>query len=363
MLKYRGSRSMRARLVMATLSRRAIRIDEIRSMDEDPGVRDFEASLLRLLEKISNGCKVEINETGTSLYYKPGILVGGHVTHDCGTSRSINYYVEALVVLGLFGKKPIRAILKGVTNDNLDMNYDSWKNCAMPLLKKLTGEGDFDVKLIRRGARPLGGGEIHLSVPVVKALLPANMTDEGLVKRVRGIAWSAKVSPTLLSRAIDTCRGVLNNFLPDVYVFTDHRSGMDAGKSPGYGVSLVAETTTDCTISADLITEVEGEGNDKHVNIPEDIGTNVATILLEELRRGGCVDSSFQSLALLLAALGPEESCKVRIGPLTDAGIETLRLIRDFLGVTFNLKPDISSGTVLASCIGSGMKNMARKVT
>jgi len=363
MLKYRGSRSMRARLVMATLSRRAVRIDEIRSRDEDPGVRDFEASLLRLLEKISNGCKVEINETGTSLYYRPGILVGGHVTHDCGTSRSINYYVEALVVLGLFGKKPVRAVLRGVTNDNLDMNYDSWKSCAIPLLKRMTGEVEFDVKLTRRGARPLGGGEIHLSVPLVKALLPANITDEGLIKRVRGIAWSAKVSPTMLSRAIDTCRGVLNDFLPDVYVFTDHRSGPDAGKSPGYGLSLVAETTTECTLSADLVTELEGEGAEKHVNIPEDLGSNAAMLLLEEIRRGGCIDSSFQSLALLLTALGPEESCKVRIGPLTDAGIETLRLVRDFFGVTFSLKPDVSSGTVLASCIGSGMKNMARRVT
>ena len=64
MLKFKGCQAFRQRLVCATLSGRQIRIDDIRASDESPGLRDFEASFLRLLEKITNGCKVEINETG-----------------------------------------------------------------------------------------------------------------------------------------------------------------------------------------------------------------------------------------------------------------------------------------------------------
>ena len=46
---------------------------------------DYEASFLRLIEKITNGCGIKINETGTKVSYKPGVLVGGigH-SHDCG---------------------------------------------------------------------------------------------------------------------------------------------------------------------------------------------------------------------------------------------------------------------------------------
>lgn len=64
MLKFKGCQNFRQRLVCSTLSGRAIRIDDIRSDDQNPGLRDFEASLLRLLEKLTNGCVVEINETG-----------------------------------------------------------------------------------------------------------------------------------------------------------------------------------------------------------------------------------------------------------------------------------------------------------
>jgi len=42
-------------------------------------VVDFEASLLRLIEKMTNGSRIEIDETGSTLYYKPGILTGGKV--------------------------------------------------------------------------------------------------------------------------------------------------------------------------------------------------------------------------------------------------------------------------------------------
>jgi RNA 3'-terminal phosphate cyclase-like protein len=64
MLKFKGCDNFRQRIAFACISGKAIRVDEIRSEDEAPGLRSCEASLLRLTEKISNGCVVEINETG-----------------------------------------------------------------------------------------------------------------------------------------------------------------------------------------------------------------------------------------------------------------------------------------------------------
>eukprot|EP00775_Hariotina_reticulata_P008347 gene8347-8531_t len=88
------------------LHSKAIRIDDIRASDQSPGLRDYEASLLRLLEKLTNGCLVEINETGTTLRYRPGVIIcGGGLVHDCGASRAIGYFLEPLVMLALFAKK------------------------------------------------------------------------------------------------------------------------------------------------------------------------------------------------------------------------------------------------------------------
>lgn len=55
-----------------------------------------------------------MNGAGTKLEYKPGIVMGGrNLVHDCGVSRSIGYFLEPLILVGLFAKKPISIRLRG----------------------------------------------------------------------------------------------------------------------------------------------------------------------------------------------------------------------------------------------------------
>lgn len=358
-VRFKGCKQFRERLVCATLSGRPIRIDEIRALDEHPGIRDFEASFLRLLEKITNGCSIQINNTGTSLKYKPGLMIGGHIlglSHACPVSRSIGYFVEPLLKLALFSKKALAITLTGITNDDLDPSVDVVRTVALQLLKKFVGDDaeSIELKIKKRGAPPLGGGEVFLRVPVIKSLSPLAWTDEGLIKRVRGIAYTTKISPQMANRLVDGARSILNNLLPDVYIYTDHFKGKDSGDSPGYGLTLVAESTTGALLSAELVAK-EGQ-------VPEEIGAKVAEMLCEEVARGGVCDSAHQSLLLLLMILCPEDVSKVRLGALTPYAVECLRLYKEMFGVTFKLKPDASNQTIIASCLGIGFKNITRRI-
>ena len=57
---------------------------------------DYEASFLRLLEKMTNGSTIEINHTGTMVTYHPGIISGGTIRHECPNSRGIGYFLEGI---------------------------------------------------------------------------------------------------------------------------------------------------------------------------------------------------------------------------------------------------------------------------
>lgn len=46
--------------------------------------------------------QVEINETGTTLRFKPGYITGGRITHECGTTRALGWFIEGLLPLALF---------------------------------------------------------------------------------------------------------------------------------------------------------------------------------------------------------------------------------------------------------------------
>ncbi|KAJ3123521.1 hypothetical protein HK101_006334, partial [Irineochytrium annulatum] len=122
MLRFEGHKQLRQRLLLSTLSGRPIRIDKIRSDDdENPGLADYEISLLRLFEKMTNGATVEISYTGTTVVYRPGVIIGGKVEHECPTSRGLGYWLEPMAVLGVFGKTPLELTLGGVTNENVDV--------------------------------------------------------------------------------------------------------------------------------------------------------------------------------------------------------------------------------------------------
>jgi RNA 3'-terminal phosphate cyclase-like protein len=346
-----------------------VRIENIRALDdEEPGMRDYEISFLRLVDKVTNGSTIRINETGTAVKYKPGVIVGGPIgglTHECPPSRGIGYFLEGMLWLAPFSKAPFDLTLKGVTNNNVDASVDLLRVATIPLLRRFGVGGDADdilssggveLKIKKRGAPPLGGGEVRFTCPVAKELSPIDFIDEGQIKRIRGIAYSTKCNPQLASRAGEAVRGVVNTFLPDVYVYTDHYKGKDAGHSPGYGLAVVAETTTSALLTAELCTDGDGPAT-----LPEDLGAKVGRLLCDEVARRGCVDTMHQWLCVGLMSLTPEDVSRVRMGALTPHTIATLRLLSDFFGVIFSIKPDDATHTLLLSCLGTGFKNTARE--
>lgn len=63
---------------------------------------------------------IDISFTGTTVKFTPGLLLGGKLQHNCNILRSIGYYLEPLLILAPFCKKPLQITLKGITNSNDD---------------------------------------------------------------------------------------------------------------------------------------------------------------------------------------------------------------------------------------------------
>ena len=296
----------------------------------------------------------------------------------------------------------------------------------------------------KRGAPPEGGGQVFFRCPTVRTLKPVVAIDEGQIKRIRGIAYATRVSPQTANRIVESARALLNTFIPDVFIYTDHYKGAESGKyvvgvgvrrcsgcspappgaprasrSPGFGISLVAESTTGVLLHTELYA--------KAGDTPEDLGRQAAKQLFLEISRvrllpnglctfskprantgallcvrsfgqGGCTDALHQGFNLLLMALGPEDVSKLRIGKLTKptyvgirsracgfnpghgrwacaastshrflvCGKHRIQLLRDlqtFFGVTFKITPDPANTTVLLTCLGVGFLNMNKRVT
>ena len=152
------------------------------------------------------------------------------------------------------------------------------------------------------------------------------------MKRVRGWVTSAKVSPQLTTRVVDKVREVFNDYIPDVWIHTDHYKKEQAGPQPAFAISLQAETSTGVTYVKDFMFGDQ-------FKMPEELGERCAHAMLDEILTGGAIDSSNQSTLLMLCALAAGDSISaVKLSRVTQQSVQMLRNLKQFFNVQFKIK-------------------------
>ncbi|EZF28599.1 RNA 3'-terminal phosphate cyclase-like protein [Trichophyton mentagrophytes] len=393
-VRFTGHEGLALRLVLSTITGRAIHVSQIRSASLNPGLTPYEISFLRLLEAVTNGSHLEVSYTGTILLYKPGLITGsaagvgasrGVVTHElpAGCTRGVSYFLLPLCLLAPFSKAPVNVLFTGpgvITSSTPsgDMSVDSVRTAILPLFAQFGISNNVELRVLRRSNPGPngkgGGGEVQLvfghQVRLPKTL---HLLNPGRVKKIRGVAYSTGVSGSNNARMIDVARGVLNPFVSDTYIFSDvssaplvpapERNNPAAKKKigVGFGLSLVAESSTGCLYSADVASPPSGG------QPPEDIGKQCAYQLLESIATGGCVSKVAAPTMLTLMSMGSEDVGRLQVGRDVVSDETVVRLARDLsklgaAGWGVRDAPDSDDGEIILSVVGRGIGNIGRKI-
>jgi RNA 3'-terminal phosphate cyclase-like protein len=394
-IKFSSHASLAHRLVLATLTGRAIRVSQIRSASPtNPGLAPHDISFLRLLESITNGSHIEISYTGTTLLYRPGLISGstpgsgassGVIRHEVSAdnARGISYFLIPLCLLAPFSKAKLNVLLTGpgvITSATGagDISADSVRTAILPLYANFGIENNIELRILKRsnpGPRSKGGGgEVQLvfghQVRIPKTI---HLLNPGRVKRIRGVAYCTGVSASNNARMIEVARGILNPMTDDTYIFSDVSSAplLPVGdkNNPtwkkkiglGFGLSLVAESSTGCLYSADATSPPAGG------ELPEEVGKRCAYQLLETIDQGGVVPLSAAPTVMTLMAMGTEDVGRVQLGREVIGSEKLIGLARDIqaFGTSgWGLRDDPSgaAGEVVVSVVGGGVGNVGKKI-
>ncbi|KAL8781585.1 MAG: hypothetical protein Q9213_005935 [Squamulea squamosa] len=393
---FTTQKAFASRLTLATLTGRPIRISQIRpSSPSSLGVAPHEISLLRLLEAVTNGSTIEVSMTGTTVNYRPGLITGsvsgqgangGVIRHEipAACTRGVSYFLIPLCLLAPFSKAPVNVLFSGpgvITSATPagDISVDSVRTAILPLYAKLGISKDIELRILRRsnpGPRGKGGaGEVQL-VFGHQVRLPntLHLLNPGRIKRIRGVAYCTGVPASNNARMIEAARGILNPMGADTYVFSDVSSAPHAPSndksSPnrttktgiGFGLSLVAESSTGCLYSADVASPPPGG------DPPEDIGQRCAHQLLESVAAGGAVSFIAAPTVLTLMSMSSEDVGRVQLGKDVLSADHIIELGRDMkaLGLSswgFREATTAQDNDIVVSVVGKGVGNVGRKIT
>lgn len=395
-LRFTSQKSLAHRLVLSTLTGHPVHVSQIRpSSPTNPGLAPHEISFLRLLEAITNGSQIEISYTGTTLLYRPGLITGsspgsgasgGVIKHElpAGCSRGVSYFLIPLCLLAPFSKAPMNVVFTGpgvITSATPagDMSADSVRTAILPLYAQFGISNSIELRILRRsnmGAAGKGGaGEVQLVFGhQVRLPKTVHILTPGRVKKIRGVAYCTGVSGSNNARMIEEARGVLNPMTGDTYIFSDISSApfvpstdksIPNGKKKtgvGFGLSLVAESSTGSLYSADLASPPSGGVT------PEDIGRQCAYQLLEAVSLGGAVSLSAAPTVLTLMAMGSEDVGRLQLGRDVLASTLLIGLARDLKafgasGWGVREATGGQEGDVVVSVVGRGVGNVGRKIT
>jgi RNA 3'-terminal phosphate cyclase-like protein len=290
--------------------------------------------------------------------YHPGIIIGGDVVHNCHESKPVGYYIESMLFLAPFSKKKFSIVFKGVTSSKGDAGAEGIRWGLLPVMEKF-GVREVSLHTLKRGFAPNGGGEVHLKVDSLLAQpLTMHAVEKPKISAIRGVAHCARVSPSIVNRMIDSARRVLTDVGCEVNITADVWRGENSGKSPGFGITLVAESKKGWRIYSE---DVGGAGE-----IPEELGEKVAYCLLEEISKSSVVCKSQLPLALIYMCIGKEDVGRLRISKeqIDEDLIYLLRDLKDIFGteVYFKETDDGDEDDFIATIKGVGFTNTSKKI-
>ncbi|HLC91390.1 MAG TPA: RNA 3'-terminal phosphate cyclase [Candidatus Nanoarchaeia archaeon] len=340
-----GGALVRTALALSTMTGKECLIKNIRAGRPNPGLKAQHLQAIQALQQI---CKAETNpiELGSmELHYRPGKVKAGIYHIDIGTAGSISLLLQALVLPCMFAPNKVTLIVKGGTCGKWQAPVEYLQNILLPFLQRFVEK--IDVKIIKRGYFPVGGGEVKIEIkPQVSSDDPAvislfcnslpkyHFEKQGKLEQIRGIVnVSSDLQEKEVAERIKHAAEVgLREFeVPKTIRVEYSNTFSTGGEIVLWGVFSggAFSENSDATLFMGSSALVE------KAKKSEEIGKDAAKQLAEEINSGYPIDPYLADQLIPFMALLPGSVINTR--KITDHTLTNIYVTEQFLPVGFKI--------------------------
>jgi len=174
-----GGQILRTSLMLSIISGRPFEISNIRSKRPNPGLRPQHLAALKAFTLITGGRLVGDQIGSTNIRFVPGEPKNQDIEIDVGTAGSITLILSTLLPALSFRGEDFSVTLKGGTDTKWSPTFDYFNEVVVRLYRSFGI--NCDVRLVRRGYYPVGGGEVVARIRsghIVKSFKAIDREDE-----------------------------------------------------------------------------------------------------------------------------------------------------------------------------------------
>jgi len=341
-----GGALVRVALALSTYTGQEFKITNIRAGREQGGLKAQHLAAIKALKKICNAETNEVEIGTTELHYKPDKIKSGRYEFDIGTAGSITLFLQAIILPSLFAPGKMTFAVKGGTSGKWQASVDYLQQILLPQLKRFVDK--IELKILKRGYYPEGGGEIVLEIVPFKdrkkTVVPIILTTPGKLEQIKGII---NVSASLQEqRVAERIRQAAEAGLRKYQVPINIRVEYAQTKSTGGELLLSAVFSNNGTIDQINPVILGGDALLEKGKRSEEVAKEAVEELSQEIDGNAAVDHHLADQLIPFMALMPGSKIKVReVSPHTQTNIE---IVEQFLPVKFEVKDNVIEVKVLS---------------
>lgn len=343
--KQGGGQMLRTALALSTLTQQPFRMTNIRATRGNPGLAPQHLNCVRAL-KILCDAKTDGDEIGSQeLLFIPGKFKAKNHVIDIGTAGSVTLLLQSLILPSIFAPKPFTLTIKGGTDVTHSTPIDSFINTVLPYYNLA---GKIEVRLIKRGYYPRGGGEIEItfnpeinrnSFEKFEDFLKIvshkgfKLLERGNPASIKGISHASKDLATrrVAERQASAAQQALSILNIPANIISEYRDTLSTGSGITIWTTFEHEGEPKPRIGADVL----GAPN----ITSEEVGQKAAKQLLERLQNDAPIDEHVaDNLIPLIGILRPSE---IKIPYLTDHVLTNMEVCKAFLGDIYRQEENI----------------------
>jgi RNA 3'-terminal phosphate cyclase (ATP) len=312
-----GGQILRSALTISTIIKKPIKIINIRTKRNNPGLRHQHVTTIKLLSKLFN-INIENVRLGAEwiniIFDKKDIEINKDILNiDIGTAGSIPLLLQTLIPTIAISQQNIVIQLTGGTDVKYSPTIDYIKYVMKDAYSKIGIF--FNINVIKRGFYPNGKGIVNINIQKAKTLKPIDFCNfKEINPNILSIVGS--LPKHITDRQIS---GALSNLEKNGIKCDKYKSSIENSASPGSSILIYSSSESGIYLGADSV----GEKNIR----AETVGYNASKRFIEDYKFQACIDSHLADMLILPLSFVKEKS-RYKISSISQHLLTNLEIIK-----------------------------------